>query len=150
MKLVALATIAFVVVTIACLDPTEIIVELSTDVPCTSFTGADIGFQYPNQTTVSIVTHAVECSGAGTIGSLVIVPAQSNDEVLSIIVTTTTNVSSPDDCMSAPGPACIVARRKLAFEPHATLKLPIFLDSACAGIACDPTTTCSQGLCVPN
>jgi hypothetical protein len=153
-RLVAFPIIAFGVVAVGCLDPTEIILDITSDIPCSSMGTVTIFLQHPSDPDPTAVTQTQECAASGsesTIGSLVIIPGDSNDAAGTIIVATTVNGSPSTNCASAPLQAgCVVARRKFAFEPHTTLTIPIDLQSACTGVVCDPNSTCVNGSCVAD
>jgi hypothetical protein len=131
----------------SCLDPTEIVLEIGTDVACSVVaqngvaitvgrTGDDGG--------VAIMTNL--CASDGGIGSLAITPSGAVDDPIGIRV-----VLGVDASVDACGPnyeGCIVARRALRFDPHTPLTLPIDLDQACIGVPCTPDSTCVSGSCV--
>jgi hypothetical protein len=47
-----------------------------------------------------------------------------------------------------PCESCIFARRSVAFVKHSKLEVTIDLEASCAGVICDPSQTCSRGVCV--
>ena len=143
---------------LGCQPPTEITLELSTDIACPgSFQGV----------TVTVASRdAVETNAAGAvttqcdsvtgrIGSIVVVPSGSRDDEVAIKVVAGRDMS-PEDCTAdngygadAPGAkGCAVARRILRFVPHTPLELPIELRDVCVGVKCAPQDTCVNGICV--
>ncbi len=133
----------------SCLGPTEIVVELSTDVPCDVVTanGVAIAIGPPGNDTneTSASTHA--CTTSSNLGSLVIVPSGAGPTV-GIRVTLGVNASIEECNAGNDFSGCIVARRSLDYDPHQPLMLPIALQSDCLTQPCDPTSTCYDGICV--
>jgi hypothetical protein len=140
---VACACVALV----ECRSPTEVVVLLTTDVPCPSVTETSIAAGAPGAvgTTPGATTPGCNADGIGTI---VLVPSDGKGDPFGIEVVTAVGV--PLDTCSAEhvGPQCIVARRKMAFIPHTPLTLPIAMRAACLGKTCDPDSTCVAGRCV--
>lgn len=145
-----LAPIALAVTSLACRSPTQITVEMTTDVPCGSQQGASLTVGVPEQLENKPVTStAVACDPTtGRIGSVVIVPSGSDSDDVGIKVVLGLDRSAAL-CVPPYGQGCVVARRSLRFIPHTTLVVPIHLEQACDGIACDPSTTCVHGQCLP-
>src|SRR5512140_691826 len=120
----------------ACADPTEITVHIATDLPCDALSTSVTGGR-----DVAVTT---QC-GAGTrpgiqdVGSIVFVPSGARDTPLTITVVTA-HGKDPAACDPKGDPACIVARRKLRYVPHAALDLPIDMRAACLGNPCDPNS----------
>jgi len=136
----------------ACDAATAIVVDVSTDLPCS---GAS-----PMTTTIAVgdstsslderpaVAATTRCDPAtGHIGTLVVVPSGANDEPVAIRVVTAID-RSPDACLTSPS-GCIVARRALRFVPHETIQLPILMGGQCDGVACMQDETCQAAACVP-
>jgi hypothetical protein len=128
----------------SCLDPTQITIEITTDLDCSNVgstrifvsTAAEIGASNtPTTSTAACVN--------GRIGSLVLVPSQSKDAV-GVRVVTAPKMSSCE----ADGRGCIDARRTLRFVSHTPLRLPIRMSAVCAGVMCPAGQTCIQGACV--
>ena len=138
-----LGALAAALVAWACLKPTQITVRLTTDVPCASLrstsiysgTGAD-------GTPVTTTNDCVEGS-PGTIGTLVLAPSgMSKDDLVTITTVAGVDVRSEECTAANQWKGCIVARRKLRYEKHEPLDLPIFLASACQSVACSDDETC--------
>lgn len=143
------AILAVGLVLAGCRDPTQITIELTTDVPCdelraTSITVGELG---AIETKPAAATEST-CS-AGTIGSLVAVPAGAGPTELAFKMVSSIGTSL-DGC-TAPdyGYDCIVARRALNYKEHTSLRVPVVMRDACRGTACLPTETCALGRCVP-
>jgi hypothetical protein len=135
----------------ACRAPTEITIEISTDVKCTDLRGTAItvgDLSTLDAKPVTTVTAACDQS-TGRIGSMVIVPSGANDDTVAMKLVLGIG-RDPAECVPpAYGAGCIVARRALRFIPNSSLKVPIFLAAVCSGITCDATRTCSGGSCAP-
>lgn len=133
---------------VACLDPTDITLQLNTDVPCSSLQGVTVTVGTSSDfETKAPTTETSSCSPDGTIGTLVIVPSGSKDEEVAIRVVA--GYGQTADSCQAPGygAGCIVARRILHYLPHTPLTLPVSMRKSCAGVSCNPDQTCVQGVC---
>lgn len=132
-----------------CRAPTEIVVELKTDVVCSDLQGVELRVgpvQGLDERPASASTDA--CSSSGRIGSLVLVPSGGRSDEVAVQVVAGFG-KSVDKCRPPGyGPGCIVARRALRYVPHTPLHLSIPLLADCNGVACDDTTTCRNGECV--
>ena len=127
----------------ACLRPTQITVRLTTDVPCTSLMGTSI-YNGSGADGVPVTTTRDCVEGAPhTVGTLVLAPS-GNDNSALVTITTVAGVNvRAEECTAAnQWSGCIVARRKLRYERHEPLDLPIFLASACRDFACGEDETC--------
>jgi hypothetical protein len=145
----------------SCLDATEIVLQLSTDVSCTIVSGTDtvagtqvvIRVGSPANIASNPPTHieSTSCtpgdataSPTNDLGSVVVVPSGGFDESVSITVAlsdaagTLTSTCFPE----ASNPSCIYAHRQISFLPHTRVTLPIVLSSACAGVNCIAPQTC--------
>jgi hypothetical protein len=118
----------------ACMTGTETDVIVTTDLPCSSISNAIVS--------LSGLQTSMTCTGAGDFGIAVYHPTDTQTDV---VVVATTDKSDPAQCLTAPGAACIVARRKapVAYQTN----VPVNLEQACAGVACTATTTCMNGIC---
>lgn len=158
---------------VACYGPTEVRIEVSTDVPCIAV--ADAGRATAKvRTTIAVGASAAEAlvaadtmtcdlapgGGDSAIGSLVVVPSGPRDAHVTVTVTMTTDGGHTEDCKPVPvgKPAgdcsvsgtcklpgnCIVARRIFAFISHSARSLPIKVYARCAGKACGDQETCGR------
>ena len=136
----------------ACRSPTEVSLDLSTDVPCAAFSGAaiSVGTQASVETKAPATT-TTTCSGAGTIGSLVIVPSGSTDEEITLRVAGGVG-RDPETCTddAADFTGCIVSRRAVRFIDHTPLTLEVPLRASCIGVVCPELQTCARGACVSD
>ena len=132
-----------------CRAPTEVVVELKTDVVCSDLQGVEIRVgpvQGLDERPASASTDA--CSSSGRIGSVVLVPSGGKSDEVAVQVVA--GFGRPVEECQPPGygPGCIVARRAVRYVPHTPLHLSIALRADCNGVACDETTTCRNGECV--
>jgi hypothetical protein len=142
----ALAVLAL----LSCREPTQVIVELSTDIRCSDQprTGISVGALSELESR-PMSTETLRCDPAtGRIGSIVVVPDRNQDSEFAIRIVTGMTMS-PDDCVrSGYLGGCVVARRVLGFIPHETLDLPIRMEASCLDVPCGKTETCRSGSCV--
>jgi hypothetical protein len=144
-----------------CRTPTQVTLEITTDVDCTVL--------HKLGTTITVGTlDEIECTpptpltfqcDAGRIGSLVVVPSGAQNEEFAVKVVTGVASAPPmpvPDASSCHLPdhppdytGTIVARRALNFIPHTELTLPIVMRQACEGVTCPPDMTCDDGYCAP-
>jgi hypothetical protein len=135
----------------SCLDPTEVTLVISTNLPCTAVTqsgGVAISVGPPGDDSVSPSAVAKSCSDDGGVGTLVVVPNGDPKAQLGIRVVVGVDAST-SSCDQTNYAGCIVARRSLYYVPHQPLTMPIYLDQACVSVHCDPNSTCQNGQCVP-
>lgn len=133
---------------LACQSPTSIAVEVTIDFACSDFRGATVtvgsqlgaAFETQSATTTSHVCNA------GYVGTVVVVPRDSNDADVSIRVVGGLG-RRVEDCTSPYVAGCVVARRELHFSPHVALAVPVVLRAACNGVSCSDTETCVKGGC---
>ena len=133
-----------------CRSPTEITIEVTTDVACNDARGSSVtvgrfgshdGIEDKPPTSTS-----VRCD-AGRLGALVIVPSGANDDDVAFKIVM--GFGRPLEQCVAPsyGKGCIVARRELRFLPHAAVTVPVVMRASCDGIACGEAQTCVRGSC---
>lgn len=139
----------------SCLEPTQVQIELTTDVPCAELGGVAITVGEPGQIEAKPpAAVSLSCREDGTLGAIVVVPSGDRDAELSVRVVAGRNLEveaceAPEyGPQGTPDTGCIVARRTLRFLPHEPLVLPIVLRAVCVGEPCDPASTCVLGTCV--
>ncbi len=134
-----------VAVTTACYTPTEIVVELSTDLRCTDAPQTTIFRGPPFDTLPNASTSdCAEIANADTrIGTVTVVPTEDADRA-SLKVVIAARGRRIEDCEAHPED-CIVARRSFSYVKHRSLRLPIRLLSECFGEPCADGTTCGPG-----
>lgn len=150
-RLVPYATLALMGST-ACREPTQITLEITTDVACSDLhetsitvgTLSELELKEPSTATLA-------CDPAtGRIGSLVLIPSGSEDPAAVRVVTAIGGMPSAYDCVAAGYQGgCIVARRALRYIPHTPLYLPVSMNVACIDVPCGSSETCVDGACVP-
>lgn len=134
------------ILVLACYAPTQVTVEITTDLPCARTQGTKIMASTPGDATgVPDAVAPAEGCVAGNYGSLVVVPSGSRDA--KILITVVTGVTKNAESCAPPYEGCIVARRSLRFLEHAALRLPVSMRAACVGVPCDDDTTCVDGQC---
>lgn len=136
----------------ACLEPTQITMAVSTNVPWAEGRAVAIQVgQDPYVTeTAAPTTTSVDPWQSVDIGTLVVVPREDDDETSSMRVVMGLG-RDPTSCTIASPESCIIARRRLRFLSHTPLSLPIPLYAVCIGVPCDVNSTCNAlGQCVPS
>jgi hypothetical protein len=138
--------------TASCRSPTQIVLRVHTNVPCTAdnpWQGVAVYVGKPGrdveETSATLVT--TTCDDSGSVGSLVVVPSGDNDDVVGLRVVAGVK-RNPEQCEEAAYNGCIVARRSVRFTPHDTLELEVELAQDCVSVGCDPERTCIEGGCV--
>jgi hypothetical protein len=137
---------------VGCKDPTQILLDVRTDLPCSAARGTGIAAGAPG--TVERAPFAVEsrdCSEGGAIGTLVVTPESSNDADVGFRVVLGVDVDS-SACTADNGyKGCIVQRRQVRYLPHTPIQLPFDMLRVCKGVPCDEQSTCaSSGVCIPS
>jgi hypothetical protein len=150
------------IVVYGCRTPTQVTLEIGTNVVCSDMRGVDIvvssdamkaegraGLLAAGPRFTSASTNACEEGAAPRrIGTLVVTPEGAGGAV---IVIGTFGNARPEDCTTAHfASECIVARRRFSFVEHTALVMPIVLDPSCAGIPCNATSTCVGKICVDS
>jgi hypothetical protein len=136
---------------VGCLDPTEVVLDVRTDVPCAhpaTWRGVAISVGQPGEDVESRapVLTTTACDSSGAIGTLAVVPTGSKDAPIGVRVVAGIT-RNPEDCPANGYDGCIVARRTIAYLPHQSQHLLIDLTSDCIGNACDVSHTCVNGSC---
>ncbi len=137
-----------------CKNPTEITLDVRTDIACTGgapWKGVAIYVGHPGDDVESKAATLVttQCDGTGEIGTLVIKPSGADDDVVGIRVVAGIT-RNPEDCSDAGYQGCVVERRALRFSPSTPLTLVVDLPRVCTGVGCDSGQTCVDGACVDN
>jgi hypothetical protein len=139
-----------VVAAAACYGPTELVVELSTDLACSAqprmqiFTGRPFSGA-PQATTERCTAGPDEAQ----IGSLTFIPGGDHDGRAAVKALLAVG-RDPAECGDHPE-ECIVATRSFAYLEHRSLRLPIHLRAECLGKQCPDGQTCvAGGACEPD
>ena len=137
---------------LGCRSPTQITVEVDTNLDCSQITSTAIAVGNTDALVAkSAASSTLHCE-AGHIGALVVVPSANAEDEVAIRVVSGVQGRTAEAC-TASGfrGGCIVARRSLHFVPHTPLRVPVLMSATCVDIACDaPGTfaTCVNGACV--
>lgn len=144
------SALALVVTTAACREPTEIVLHVTTDIPCSQLGSVSIFLAHPGDdpTNLNAMATTNTCAGAGDVGTLVIFPETSDDETIVVLAVTTNDNRDSSQCLSAFTNSCVVAKRQVAYVAHTSLDVPIALQTSCVGVQCLASSTCVNGLCV--
>ena len=136
---------------LSCRDPTEMMVRITTNAPCDQL-DVSIGVGAAGEALSGEGATQKGCHDAAAapayVGSIVLVP--SDRDVSLTVRVTAGGGRSAASCLEAFGKGCIVARRTLRYIAHATLNLPVLLDTQCDGQSCSDTSTCVLGKCVDS
>lgn len=142
-----LFVVAFVVLASSvgsCLDPTQVDLQITTNMPCGP------GSEYPRllgteiKTGTSLadlesVATTTECRGSNRVGNLVLVPGSGEQVYVQVTGRVATSATQQVD---------LPASRVIRYISHQRLELPIDLSAECIGKVCDPNQTCSKGMCI--
>ncbi|MEO7330489.1 MAG: hypothetical protein ABI193_18080 [Minicystis sp.] len=133
---------------LGCREPTEAVLDITTDGDCkevggTGITPGPIGAieSRPFATTTSSCTN-------GEIGSMVLVPPDGPKDT-PFAFKVVTSLGTPIENCTGPtyGEGCIVSRRAMRFVPHHAFHVPVRMSQACAGVSCPEDQTCVDGIC---
>ncbi len=81
------------------------------------------------------------------LGTLVLTPS---DSTAAIVVRARISDAQDANCKPPEYKGCIVSRRAFAFIDHASVMLPITLESNCLDVPCNSLTSCRSGVCVSS
>ncbi|MCW5833842.1 MAG: hypothetical protein KIS78_15670 [Labilithrix sp.] len=128
--------------------------RFSTDVDCATVTTNGVSIRLAASAEelalAQVVTESNACGEPGPrgfdLGSIVLIPGASDDVVLEVAlgVERPTSECRPPDRVDG----CIVARRRVGYVRHRSLRVPIVLARACLGTRCADDETCVGGTCV--
>jgi hypothetical protein len=126
----------------ACYGPTEIRVDISTNA-CQSLAHTDVYVNGQNVTRAKkLDTCPKDLNATVDVGTITLLPTHGIDSNVDIEIVGDVGGGAACDSPDTTDGKCIVARRSLDFIPHQSLPLPIFLDSACAGVTCGDGASC--------
>ena len=140
-----------VAVTVACYGPTEVVVSVSTDLPCSERPRTAIykGLPFEDAPDAETETCTPVPNGDAEIGSLVFLPTGDADGRAAVKAVLARN-RSISECDAHPED-CIVATRSFSFVKHLSRRVPIRMLSACLGKRCPEGQTCGRGgVCISN
>ncbi|MBX3200671.1 MAG: hypothetical protein KF894_21215 [Labilithrix sp.] len=137
----------------ACYGPTELVVTLSTDVDCATVQVNGVSIRTAASADelalAPLATESNACEGrvggGADLGSIVLIPGGADDVVVQVAlgVDRPTSECEPPDRIDG----CIIARRRVGYVRHRSLRVPIELDRACLGTRCAANETCVRGAC---
>ncbi len=135
----------------ACRTPTQIEIEITTDLACSELRGVTVTAGPPDDVEgAPVSTATTDCreeGGTTFVGTIVVAPQGEKSSPVAIKIVAGVN-SVPESCTAETGYAgCIVARRRLNYVPHTELKLLVPLSRACIDVACTPDSTCVDASC---
>lgn len=159
----ALGRVLLPLLTAGCLDPTQITLEVETDLDCPSPAGdlptvqlRETGFRASSPqdlVTIDLSATTGACMvGAplNRIGSLALSPSDDKDAAIGIEVVGTVQPPVSNCRLPEYQSQCVVARRVLRFQENRNLPLPIKLRKVCLGVVCEDFETCVGGTCVSS
>jgi outer membrane protein assembly factor BamB len=134
-----------------CRAPTEVTVDLTTDVKCDHLQGVAIAVGKVGEVEDKPSTATqIGCSTEGHVGTLTVVPSGSNTDEVTIKIVGGVD-RDPESCKAPTyGTGCIVARRTIRYVAHTPLVLDVPLRNACNGVICSPDQTCVSGACASS
>lgn len=146
-----MACVAVVAFSGACLGPTQLVVDVRTNVPCTDSTQFKGVAIYVGEPGIDVETRAPQlatnsCDASGEVGTLVVTPTGANDAQVGIRVVAGLT-RNPEECAAKNYDGCIVARRTVRYLAHTSQTVVVALTSDCVGNACDLNHTCVNGSC---
>jgi hypothetical protein len=131
----------------ACLAPTEVKVEVQTDICELHRVAIDLGDSTTPVAAQPVNFDRLKCVASVAlgkpfpVGTLVFVPSQPNAKFSFEVVGSIGN-----DCTMG---QCVHAARSVAYVQHQALNLPVLLERACIDRMCPIGTTCRGGTCQP-
>jgi hypothetical protein len=123
--------------------PTEVVVQVYTDVGCDAQAAVVIGpvGELGNRPASAVSTLCDRKTGS--LGHVVMVPSGAEDAELGLEVRVKADLGAPDECLAENEyRGCIVARRILDFIPQRTVHMRVDLRNPCINTPCDQTTSC--------
>ncbi len=136
----------------ACREPTEMVVQVTTDFDCAQLSKNEVSFYGgPAVDPTRPVSSTSRACADKRVGSVVVTRSGGGDhvviEVIAALAPLALDANGRCDEKVA---GCIHARRDVAFLSHTPLKIPITLEASCSGHPCDPNETCRAGTCVSS
>jgi hypothetical protein len=141
---IAACGVALVATSASCLDPTQITVDISTDMQCADTKGTSIVGGAPGTVELATPTTTTRDCDNGRIGTLVSTPAGSKDVDAAFVVVMGVDVPVSQCTAANHFKGCIVERRLIHYIPHTPLNLPITMWLVCKDVECGPDTTCAR------
>jgi hypothetical protein len=132
-----------------CFGATEVRLEITTTAPCEKGIETQLFVGAPGTTDFGATAADTRACGAAEprIGTIALVPSGARNEQLDLRIVAGVGVD-PSMCASGHLDGCIVARRRVSFLAHASLRLPVLLSDRCIGVPCGADESCDLGVCV--
>lgn len=148
-----IATFGFVGVAQGCRAPTEAVLDITFNGPCSG--GASIGIivgtdpvDAEQRIQRGVFTTTADCV-TGKVGTLAVTPNESTGRAAIVVLAGVGKSGSL--CLGSEGyKDCIVARRTFTFVEHTSLTIPIQLDLDCKDVPCDAFSTCDKKKCATS
>ena len=138
--LVALALLA------ACREATQITVDVRLrGATCADMKTATISITRDDVAETSLAAFSTAACLGGEIGSLAAIPENGGDGG-KVFVRVVVGFTRPAETCSVDNgyDGCTVARRRISYKAHTTLRLPVTIDRACENQPCTTRTTCNR------
>lgn len=136
---------------IMCAPPTEIVVDVYTEVECTKgpTTTFKTGVSLDELRTKAASSELVACAPrTERSGRIVLSPSAAKDETVAFQVTTRNDALDPEQtCTEQSYAGCIVARRQVRFSRGTSTRVEVALRLSCLDKPCLPTESCRNGTC---
>ena len=137
---------------VACYGPTQLTLEMSTDAACsvvkTNGVSITVARTSAELSGASPVATSFECDVSSNLGTLVLTPSGADDD--SLVIQVMLGVDRGTSACAPPNAidGCVIARRRIRYQRHRALTLPVRLEVACIGVSCKADETCSRGKCI--
>lgn len=133
----------------SCRTPTQTTIEIVSEVAHRSDMAVSVqlgGVDDVESATPRVVTRG-SWAADGTVGTLVAVPSDGEDEAFAVRVVLAVG-RDPATCTALDATGCVVVRRTARFVAHESSRLRIVLRPACLGTFCDARSSCARdGAC---
>lgn len=130
----------------SCQAPTEVTVEIATNLACTDVGGTAITVGHLDDLANKAFTITTQNCRDRRIGTIVISPSDAKDDVVSFSVVISVK-QAIETCLHTDRKGCIVARRSIKYSPNQNLHVYVPMRTECDGVPCGPTQTCVVGAC---
>jgi hypothetical protein len=140
-------------VAVGCTEPTAVILDVGTDLACSESGNLGLWITTGNDIETVAPTPILEPNCVdGKLGTAPVVPQRDKQATLTVKVAMSLSGPADVDCVPEKNyRGCIVARRRIAFLPNTTLRVPITLYRDCRDVQCSVDETCERlGRCVRN
>lgn len=150
---IASVVASFAWLAVSCKSPTQIELEVTTDLSCERVRGLAIsaGSSAEGAETATPSIRSRTCTASnGSLGTLFLQPEGSGGGAVFVRVVAGVDVDV-DACEAPAYRGCIVARRELKYARGETLRVQVALAETCVSEACSTRSTCaSKGTCVDS